>query len=81
MVDWIGEAAQALGIGPMTDQEVQVVLDLARDVSHGTGDRRQAPLSAFLAGVAAASAAPREEGLRAAYETILTLLPAAEGLG
>ncbi len=40
--------AEALGLG-LTDEEVEVVLDLARRVAHGT-ERRFAPLSTYLAG-------------------------------
>ncbi len=40
--------AEALGL-TLTEQEVEVVLDLARAVAHGS-ERKFAPLSTYLAG-------------------------------
>ncbi|MDX1509787.1 MAG: DUF6457 domain-containing protein [Nitriliruptorales bacterium] len=48
---WPQRAADALGLAALTDDEIEVVLDLARDVAHGT-ERRFAPLTTFLAGLA-----------------------------
>jgi hypothetical protein len=48
MDDWPDRYAEALGV-ELTDDEVDAILDLARDVAHGT-ERRFAPLSAYLAG-------------------------------
>jgi hypothetical protein len=42
------EAESGCTLG-LTDEEVDAVLDLARDVAHAT-ERRYAPLSAFVAG-------------------------------
>lgn len=52
--DWPVRVAEALGLEPLTDDQVSIVLDLARDVAHGT-ERRFAPLTTFLAGVAVGS--------------------------
>lgn len=48
MDDWLERYSAALEIG-LGDEEVDAILDLARDVAHGT-ERRFAPLSAYLAG-------------------------------
>lgn len=48
---WPDRLAGALGEAALTDEEVELLLDLARDVAHGT-ERRYAPLSTFLVGVA-----------------------------
>ena len=48
MDDWPERYSAALGV-ELTDDEIDAILDLARDVAHGT-ERRFAPLSAYLAG-------------------------------
>ena len=45
---WLKQYAEALGV-PLDDADRERILDLARDVAHGT-ERMYAPLSAFLAG-------------------------------
>jgi hypothetical protein len=47
-MDWPGRYSAALDVG-LSEEEVDAILDLARDVAHGT-ERRFAPLSAYLAG-------------------------------
>lgn len=54
MSDWVRRYAVALGEEPLTSEEVAAILELARDVAHGT-ERRFAPLSTFLAGIHAAA--------------------------
>ncbi|MGO1511314.1 MAG: DUF6457 domain-containing protein [Actinomycetaceae bacterium] len=49
--EWLVEAADELGLDP-TEVDVNLVLDLTRDVAHGVA-RPAAPLTAFLLGVAA----------------------------
>lgn len=46
--DWPRRYARALG-DDLGDAEVQILLDLAREVAHST-ERRFAPLSTFVAG-------------------------------
>lgn len=70
--DWLARYAQALGVEPLGEAEAQALLDLARDVAHGS-ERKHAPLSTFLAGVLAGRGGDRAAALRAATE-------AAEGL-
>jgi hypothetical protein len=49
MATWIDGYAEALGLEPLDKEEVGLLLDLARDVAHGS-ERRYAPLATFLAG-------------------------------
>lgn len=48
-MDWLDDLATELGQDPLSAAEVTALLDLARDVAHGT-ERRFAPLSALLIG-------------------------------
>lgn len=51
--DWINRLAAALGESDgteLTEAETGALLDAARDVAHGTGDRRNAPLACFVLG-------------------------------
>jgi len=48
MDDWPERYSAALDV-ELTDDEIDAILDLARDVAHGT-ERRFAPLSAYVAG-------------------------------
>ncbi|HEV3354772.1 MAG TPA: DUF6457 domain-containing protein [Acidimicrobiales bacterium] len=48
MDDWPERYSAALELD-LTDDEVDAILDLARDVAHAT-ERRFAPLSSYLAG-------------------------------
>jgi len=68
----------ALG-ADLTDADVEALLDLARDVAHGS-ERRYAPLSTFIAGrfVASRMAAgvPAHDALAEAAAVARSLLPA-----
>lgn len=59
--EWVEEARAVLGLEDEVD--VDLILDLARDVAHGV-ERRAAPVAAFLVGLAAG----RAGGGRAAEE-------------
>ena len=48
MDDWPERYSAALEVG-LSEEEVDAILDLARDVAHAT-ERRFAPLSSYLAG-------------------------------
>lgn len=50
---WLAVAARHLDVAALHDAEIAALLDAARDVAHHT-ERRFAPLSCFLLGVAAA---------------------------
>jgi len=47
-MDWPERYSAALDVG-LSEDEVDAILDLARDVAHAT-ERRFAPLSSYLAG-------------------------------
>jgi hypothetical protein len=47
-MDWPERYSAALDVG-LTEEEVDAILDLARDVAHAT-ERKFAPLSSYLAG-------------------------------
>ena len=52
LATWLQTVAARLGLEqPLTDDEVQILLDLARDAAHEV-ERVAAPLTTFLAGVA-----------------------------
>ena len=75
MADQSDEMAAALGVAPLTSEEQTALLDLARDVAHTT-QRRNAPLSAFLLGVAVGqSDQPRLPALREAATAVRACLP------
>jgi hypothetical protein len=75
-MDWPERYAAALELD-LTDEEVEAILDLARDVAHAT-ERRFAPLSTYLTGefVArrTAAGASAEEALHEAREIVGRLL-------
>ena len=48
---FLDDIAAALGVDALDDAQVEKLLDLARDVAHGT-ERKNAPLATFLAGAA-----------------------------
>lgn len=76
--EWTRQVVKALGLPEeLSDAAVRtVVLDLARDVAHGV-TRPAAPLTTFLAGVAAGRAGAGEAHLQTVAATVLGLLPGA----
>lgn len=73
-MSWPDELAEALGQPALGDDEIAEVLDVARDVAHTT-ERRYAPLSTFLIGLAVGSGeGDRAERLRALAEQTRHLL-------
>lgn len=76
MDDWPERYCAALEL-QLSDAEVDAILDLARDVAHGT-ERRFAPLSAYLAGKyvtrRVAEGATAEAAVREAQEVVGRLL-------
>lgn len=70
MDDWLDRFAAALGVAPLDPAEVEAILDLAREVAHGT-ERKNAPLAAWLAGRSGA-------GVTAALAAARQTLPPAE---
>jgi len=49
-MNWVDELAGALGTEPLTDAEVDRLLQVARDVAHSV-ERKVTPLAAFLLGM------------------------------
>ena len=72
-VAWVGDLADALGVDRLSDEEVQELLDTARDVAHRV-ERKVTPLSTFLLGIAVG----RGETLAGARAKLTGLLPPAE---
>jgi hypothetical protein len=76
MDDLLERLAAGLGVGAPTAGEQQLLLDCARDVAHGS-ERRHAPLSTFLLGVAVgAGDVDRETALREAVERVRAVIAA-----
>ena len=50
-LDWITAFARTEGLEPPRQGLVEAQLELAGRAAHGSGDRRNAPLSCFLAGL------------------------------
>lgn len=48
---WIDRFAAAAGVEPFADGVADELLALASTAAHGSGDRRNAPLACFLAGL------------------------------
>jgi hypothetical protein len=61
---WLEQYAESLGV-PLDDADRDRILDLARDVAHGT-ERMYAPLSAFLAGCFVGSGGSLEDAIERA---------------
>lgn len=81
MSDWIEEFAGRLGEDAVTPEEMGELLKLAREVAHGTEDRRLAPLSTFLAGVHAGRAGNGAGRVRAVADALASaraLLPSSD---
>jgi hypothetical protein len=82
LYEWAGEAADALDLPEelrwLADREtVSAVLDLARDMAHGVA-RPAAPVAAFLAGAALATAENHDRSaLDAAFSRLRATLPPA----
>lgn len=70
--DWPDRVAKALGLAALTDEQVEAVLDLARDVAHGT-ERRYAPLTTYLAGMAVGRSGA-DDAVEGTVATIVDLL-------
>ena len=76
MDEMLQRLAEALGVTPLSQEEQRLLLDCARDVAHGR-ERRHAPLSAFLLGVAAGrSDVDRETAVRDCIERVRAVIAA-----
>ncbi len=78
MDDWIDQLAAALGEEPLSREETNRLLEVARDVAHGV-ERKVTPLAAFLLGSAVgrniSAGAARSDAMGAALETLRSALP------
>lgn len=61
--DLIEALAKEIGASPLTEPEIDSILELAAVAAHGTGDRTSAPLASFLAGIVAARAQSRVDSI------------------
>jgi hypothetical protein len=75
MTDWTATACAALGLDP-ADARRQLVLDLAREVAHGVA-RPEAPLTAYLLGLAAGRGVDPDEAAAALTRLARSWPPAA----
>jgi hypothetical protein len=79
MQSWIDGLATSLREDPLTPQETETLLGIARDVAHRV-ERKVTPLSTFLLGLAAgrasAGGATRADALAAALAELRATLPA-----
>lgn len=80
METWIDDLARALGQEPLSEDDVETLLAVARDVAHRV-ERKITPLSTFLLGAAVgrreAAGADRGTALAEALTTLRDLLPEA----
>lgn len=70
MDDWLDRAAAALGEDAVAPGELGALLKLTRDVAHGV-ERKYAPLSAFLVGLAVGRRTAGGEDREAAFGSVL----------
>jgi len=77
---WLASVAERLGIAdvPLTEEAVQILLDLARDSAHEV-ERVAAPLTTFLAGVAVGRGADLARTSRAVTDLLALPGPDAHG--
>lgn len=80
MDDWLGQLAMLLGEAQLSDEEQGLLLDVARDVAHGT-ERKATPIATFLLGAAVArrvtAGEERHAALSAAAADLRDALPEA----
>ena len=74
MADTLQDMAAALGVASLSAEEETLLLDASREVAHGS-QRRNAPLSTFLLGVAVAGSSDRPADLREAVSRLQAVLP------
>jgi len=64
-IAWINNAAEAAGLDALEPEQVDALLDLAGVAARESGDRRNAPLLCYLAGLGLASDEITPEKIRA----------------
>ena len=82
MDDWLGQLAMTLGEAQLSDEEQGLLLDVARDVAHGT-ERKATPIATFLLGTAVArrvaAGEDRHAALSGAANDLRGTLPGTQG--
>jgi hypothetical protein len=80
-MQWIDELAGALEAEPLSEDEVERLLNVARDVAHGV-ERKITPLASFLLGMSVqrglASGHARGAALDGAIAALRAVLPSAQ---
>ena len=62
MNEWLAARADALGVEGLTPEEISLLLNLAGDAAHESGQRTNAPLLCYLVG--------RAQGARSLHELV-----------
>ena len=79
MTEWIDELAATFALQPLTGDETDRLLRVARDVAHRV-ERKDTPLAAFLMGMdvalRVAGGASREAAVDASIVAVEAMLPA-----
>ena len=79
MSEWIDELAETFGLKPLSADEADRLLRVARDVAHRV-ERKGTPLAAFLMGMDVASrvrgGASRQAAINDSIAAVEVLLPA-----
>jgi hypothetical protein len=80
MTEWIDELTETFGLEPLSEDETDRLLRVARDVAHRV-ERKGTPLAAFLMGMDVASrmagGASRDAAMNDSIVAVEALLPAA----
>ena len=75
MQEWSDRIAHSLKQPTLKSEETEELLLLAREVSHGTGQRAVTPLATFLVGLAVAeTGGTRSAAIRKAHESLRSLI-------
>ena len=70
MNDWLAARARALGVDDLSSDEISLLLSLAGDAAHESGQRTNAPLLCYLVGRAQTRSAEGERSLAELAEII-----------
>jgi hypothetical protein len=81
MDDWLATMATRLGVDPLESEQIQELLEVARDVAHGV-ERKATPLATFLLGAAVqrriGHGSTSQEAFDAATTELRAILPRSE---
>jgi hypothetical protein len=68
--EWLAARAQALGVDEPTPEQVSLLLQLAGDAAHESGQRTNAPLLCYLLGRAQSRSEQRDRTLEELAEIV-----------